>query len=108
MPSPSRRALPNQGVRPLNDPYGVVFGTGAVGVGSVFVIVAGAGAVVVGDVVKGAVVGGWIAGSDFSPQPAAARAAATAAAGTSRLSRVPAEPFTARHGNEGPSGVLRI
>jgi hypothetical protein len=47
-------------------------GTGAVGVGAGCVVV-GAGAVAVGtDTVVGAAVGAWIAGSDFSPQPATA------------------------------------
>jgi hypothetical protein len=49
-----------------------------VGVGAGAVVVAG-GEVVVGVETVGAVVGGWTAGSDFSPQPAAARAAASAA-----------------------------
>jgi hypothetical protein len=66
----------------------VVFGTGAVGVGVRCVVVAG-GAVVTGGavVVAAAVVGGWIAGSDFSPQPAAAtaRPAAARISGSSRL-----------------------
>ena len=52
----------------------------------------GAGAMVVGGaVVVGAVVGGWTAGSDFSPQPAAARAATAAApTRTGRSRRHPA------------------
>jgi hypothetical protein len=50
------------------------------------VVVAG-GVVVVGtETVVGAVVGGWIEGSDFSPQPAAASAVARAAPITSHLS----------------------
>jgi hypothetical protein len=65
----------------------VVFGTGAVGVCSGFVVV-GPGAVVVGAVVGAAtVVGGCTAGSDFSPQPAAARAATAAIPSTSGRSR---------------------
>jgi hypothetical protein len=69
----------------------VVFGTGAVGVGvgAGAVVVAG-GAVVVGTETVGAVVGGWTCGSDFSPQPAAARAAASAVPSASGRSRTPA------------------
>jgi hypothetical protein len=57
-----------------------------VGVGRVVVagaVVVGAGAVVV----AGAVVGAWTAGSDFSPQPAAATASPAAArtSGSNRL-----------------------
>lgn len=64
-------------------------GTGAVGVVRGFAWVgAGAGVVVVGgEVVLGAVVGGWTAGSGFSPHPAVATAAAAAAASASGRSR---------------------
>jgi len=64
----------------------------------------GAGVVCGAVVVAVAVVGGWIAGSDFSPQPAAARAAIAAVPSTSgRSRRLPASTtdLTARDGNEG-------
>ena len=53
-------------------------GTGAVGVGAAGAVVVGGGTVVAGAEIVGAVVGGWMPGSDFSPQPAAATAAASA------------------------------
>jgi hypothetical protein len=58
-------------------------------------VVVGPGAGVVGlGLGAAAVVGGWTAGSDFSPQPAAARAAIAAVASTSdRSRRLPAEPW---------------
>jgi hypothetical protein len=49
-----------------------------VGVGAAGAVVVAGGVVVAGAVTVGAVVGGWIAGSDFSPQPVAARATASA------------------------------
>jgi hypothetical protein len=51
------------------------------------------GVVVAGVVVAGAtvVVGAWIAGSDFSPQPAVATTATAAVPITSSRSRLPAE-----------------
>jgi hypothetical protein len=51
------------------------------------VVVAGGAVVAGGPVVVGAVVGGWMAGSDFSPQPATATAASAAATSTSANSR---------------------
>jgi hypothetical protein len=69
----------------------------------VVVVAPGAGVVAV---VVATVVGACTSGSDFSPQPAAARAAMAAAPSTSSRSRlVPAEPFTARQGNGAPRGL---
>ena len=75
-------------------------GAGCVVPGAVVV----APGVVVAGAVGVAVVGGWIAGSDFSPQPAATGAAhAAASTATSRTRRVPAfdQILTGRHGNGG-------
>ena len=72
---------------------GVVFGTGAVGAWFGGVVVAG------GAVVVAAVVGGWIAGSDFSPQPdpATASPAVTSVSGSSV--RRPRTELTGGHAN---------
>jgi hypothetical protein len=62
-------------------------GTGAVGVGAAGGVVVAGGFDVAGAVVVAAVVGGWTAGSDFSPHPAAATAASAAVESTSGSSR---------------------
>jgi hypothetical protein len=68
------------------------------------VVVAPGTVVVAGVVVVAAAVGGCTSGSDFSPQPAAARAAMAAAPSTIGRSRLLiAEPFTARQGNGAPA-----
>lgn len=79
---------------------GVVFGTGAVGAWFGGVVVAGGVVVVAGGaVVVAAVVGGWIAGSDFSPQPdpATASPAVTSVSGSSV--RRPRTELTGGHAN---------
>ena len=63
-------------------------------------VVVVAGAVAVGDVVVvAAVVGGWIAGSDFSPQPAAATASPAVTSATGSAVRHPRSGFTGGHAN---------
>jgi hypothetical protein len=63
------------------------------------VVVAGAAVVAGGVVVVAAVVGGWIAGSDFSPQPAAATARPPATSASGSSVRLPRSELTGGHAN---------